>query len=43
MYEKSAYKILVGKPKGMAQFGRYRCRWMENNKMDIRGRECDVV
>jgi hypothetical protein len=33
-----AYKILVGKPEGKRPLGKRRCRWMDNNKMDLRGK-----
>jgi hypothetical protein len=37
MGEKSnAYRILVGKPGGKRPLGRSRCRWVDNNKMDLR-------
>jgi hypothetical protein len=36
-WEKSiAYMILVGKPEGKRQLGRPRCRWVDNDKMDLR-------
>jgi hypothetical protein len=33
---KSAYRILVGKPKGKTPLGRPRCRWVNNIKMNLR-------
>jgi hypothetical protein len=33
---RSAYKILVGKPKGMRPLGRPRRRWEDNIAMDLR-------
>jgi hypothetical protein len=33
--ERNAYKILVGKPEEKRQFGRPRCRWEGNIKMDL--------
>jgi hypothetical protein len=36
MGEKSnAYRILVGKPEGKRPLGRPRCRFVDNNKMDL--------
>jgi hypothetical protein len=32
----NAYNILVGKPEGKRPFGRPRCRWEDNVRMDIR-------
>jgi len=29
------YRVLVGKPEGKRQFGRPRCRWEDNIKMDL--------
>jgi hypothetical protein len=34
--ERNAYKLLVGKPKKETSNGRPRCRWKENNKLDIK-------
>ena len=31
----SAFKILTGKPTGKRLLGRPRCRWEDNNKMDL--------
>ena len=31
------YRVLVGKPEGKRQLGRPRCRWEDNNKVDIQG------
>jgi hypothetical protein len=33
---RNAYKILVGKPEGKRPLGRQRCRWVDNNKRDLR-------
>jgi hypothetical protein len=33
---RNAYKILVGKPEGKRPRGRYRHRWEDNIRMDIR-------
>jgi len=33
---RGAYSVLVGKPKGMRQLGRTRCRWQDNINMDGR-------
>jgi hypothetical protein len=30
------YSILVGKPERKTPLGRHRCRWKENNRMDLR-------
>jgi hypothetical protein len=39
---RNAYIILVGKPLAKILFGRPRCRWEDNNRMDLReiGWEC---
>ena len=29
------YKALVGKPEGKRSLGRPRCRWEDNNKVDL--------
>jgi hypothetical protein len=34
------YKGLVRKPDGKRQFGRPRCRWEDNIKMDLQGVRC---
>jgi hypothetical protein len=34
---RSAYSVLVGKPEGKRPFGRCRCRWEDNIRMDLRG------
>jgi hypothetical protein len=33
---RNAYKILVGKPKRKRPLGRRRCRWDDDNGMDLR-------
>jgi hypothetical protein len=33
---RNAYSILVGKPKGKRPFGRPRCRWEDNIRMDLK-------
>jgi len=33
--ERGAYRVLVGKPKGMRPLGRPRCRWEDNINMDL--------
>jgi hypothetical protein len=32
---RNAYNSLVGKPEGNRQFGRPRCRWEDNIRMDL--------
>jgi hypothetical protein len=32
---RGAYRILVGRPEGTISFGRPRCRWEDNIKMDL--------
>jgi hypothetical protein len=32
---KGAYRVLVGKPNGKRSFGRLRCSWEDNIKMDL--------
>jgi hypothetical protein len=35
--EKSnAYRMLVGKPEGKRPLGKPRCKWVNNNKMNLR-------
>jgi hypothetical protein len=34
--KRNAYRILVGKPEGKRTLGSPRCRWVDNNKMDLR-------
>jgi hypothetical protein len=33
----------VGKPEGKSPLGRTRCRWVDNNKMDLGEIGCDGV
>ena len=35
------YKVLVEKPEGKRLFGRPRCRWEDNNKMDLQEVGCE--
>jgi hypothetical protein len=39
--KRNAYRILVGKPEGKRPLRRQRCRWVENNKMNLREIGCD--
>jgi len=32
---RGVYRVLVGKPEGKRPLGRPRCRWEDNNKMDL--------
>jgi hypothetical protein len=41
--KRSAYGILVGKPKGKRPLGRPRRRWVDNIKMDLREMGCGVI
>ena len=34
------YRVLEGKPEGKRPFGRPRCRWEDNIKMDFQEKEC---
>ena len=34
------YRVLVGKPEGKRPFGRPRCRWEDNIKMDLQEAGC---
>jgi hypothetical protein len=34
--ERGVYRVLVGRPKGKRPLGRTRCRWEDNNKLDLR-------
>jgi hypothetical protein len=36
LWGRSAYRILVGKPKGKRPLGRPRYRWEDKSKMDLR-------
>jgi hypothetical protein len=33
---RNVYRILVGKPEGKRECGRFRCRWEDNLRMDLR-------
>jgi hypothetical protein len=33
--KRTAYRLLVGKPKGKRPLGRPRCRWLDNIRMDL--------
>jgi hypothetical protein len=33
--KRNVYRLLVGKPEGKRTLGRQRCRWIDNNKMDL--------
>jgi hypothetical protein len=35
--KRNAYRILVGKPEGKRPLGRWRRRWVDNIKTDLRG------
>jgi len=35
------YRVLVGKPEGKRPFGRPRCGWEDNIKMDLQEVECE--
>jgi hypothetical protein len=37
------YRVLVGKPEGKRPLGRPRCRWEDNNEMDLQEVECGVM
>jgi hypothetical protein len=32
---RNAYRLFVGKPEGRSSLGRPRCRWLDNNSMDL--------
>ena len=34
------FRVLVGKPEGKRPFGRPRCRWEDNIKIDLQEVEC---
>jgi len=40
---RNTYEILVGKPEGKRSLGRSRCRWEDNNTMDLREMGWDAV
>jgi hypothetical protein len=33
--KRSVYRLLIGKPEGKRPLGRWRCRWIDNIKMDL--------
>ena len=33
--ERGVYRVLVGKPEGKRPLGRPRCRWVDNNRIDL--------
>jgi hypothetical protein len=33
---RGVYRVLVGKPEGKRPLGRFRCRWGDNIKMDLK-------
>jgi hypothetical protein len=37
---RGVYRVLVGNPEGKRRFGRPRCRWEDNNKMDVQEMRC---
>ena len=41
--EKGVYRFLVGKPEGKRPLERYRCRWVENIKMDLQEVGCGYM
>ena len=40
---RAAYKVLMGKPGGKSPFGRSRCRWEDNIKIDLQENGCWVM
>jgi len=34
------HRVMVGKPEGMRPFGRLKCRWKDNIKMDLQEVGC---
>jgi len=38
---RGVYRVLVGKPEGKRPFGRTRCRWEDNIKMDLQEMGCE--
>jgi hypothetical protein len=42
MGERGVYRILVEKPEGKRPFGRPRCGWVDNIKMDLQEVGCGV-
>jgi hypothetical protein len=41
--KRNVYRLLVRKPEGKRPLGRWRCRWMDNIKMDILGMGLSVM
>jgi hypothetical protein len=33
--KRNVYRLLIGKPEGKRPLGRWRCRWIDNIKMDL--------
>jgi hypothetical protein len=40
---KGVYRVLVEKPEGKRQFGRPKCRWEDNVKMDLQEMGCGGI
>jgi hypothetical protein len=38
-----AYKILIGKPRRKKTFARFRCKWKDNIKVNLTGKDCEDV
>jgi len=41
--ERGAYRVLLGKPEGRRSLGRPRCRWVDNNRMDLQEVGCGYM
>jgi hypothetical protein len=35
--KRNVYRLLVGKPEGKRPLGKPKHRWVDNNRMDVRG------
>jgi hypothetical protein len=40
---RGVHRVLVGKPEGKRRLGRSRCRWEDNNKMDLQDMGCEIM
>jgi len=41
--ERGVYRLLMGKPEGKRSLGKPRCRWVDNNRMDLQKVGCGYM
>jgi hypothetical protein len=41
--ERGVYRVFLGKPEGKRPLGRPRCRWVNNNRMDLQELGCGYM